>query len=592
MQNNNSLEKIRHSTEHILTQAMIRLYPDHYIIPVMGPATEEGFYFDFDSPEGFKISNEDFPKIEAEMKKIIKEDLPIIREEISWEEAKKLFSENPYKLDWLEQIKERGEKVIVYRTGEEFVDLCAGPHIESTGKVGAFKLLSVAGAYFHGDEKREMLTRIYGTAFPTQKELDDYLLKMEEAKKRDHRKLGQELELFVVDEEVGQGLILWAPKGAMLRKIVMDFAMDTYLESGYEPVCTPHIASNKLWSHSGHVDFYKESLYGEFGIDEEQYRLKPMNCPLQVAIYKSRPHSYRELPLRWTEMGTVYRYERSGVLHGLTRVRGFTQDDAHIICTPEQLHSELKAAFELTLYILKSFGFDNFEANLSIRDPENKDKFAGSDKDWQVAEKELRSILEEFGYGGKYVEDVGGAVFYGPKIDIKVSDAIGRKWQLSTLQFDFNLPGRFDMTYTGADGKEHTPYMIHRALLGSLERFIGVLIEHYGGAFPAWLAPVQVVIIPISQNYNEYAGKVADALKQKSVNLRLRVLVDDKDATMQSKIRDAQMQKIPYMLIVGEKEVTDSTVSVRSRDSKAQKVMKVEEFKEKLQEEILQRLEF
>lgn len=590
-QSESQLHLIRHTAEHVLTQAMERLYPDQ-IIKAMGPATTEGFYFDFDSGE-LKISQDNFAAIEKEMQVIIDQDLPLSRQELSPQEARKLFQDNHFKQEWIDQAESRGERITVYWTGEpgkkdSFVDLCAGPHLKSTGGIKAFKLLSVAGAYWHGDEKNQMLTRVYGTAFTSDKELSQYLNQLEEAKKRDHKKLGQELELFTFDSEVGVGLPLWLPKGAYLRQAVMDYALDKYLVSGYQPVSTPHIASSKLWQHSGHVEFYKEGLYGEFEVEDEKYRLKPMNCPFHVAIYKFKPRSYRDLPLRLTEMGTVYRYERSGVLHGLTRVRGFTQDDAHIICTPDNLSSEIEAAFKLTLEILKTFGFEDFEVNLSTRDKNNQDKFIGSDQNWQTAEKVLKEVIEKMGYADKYVEDEGGAVFYGPKIDIKVADSIGRKWQLSTIQFDFNLPERFDMVYTGPDGQEHTPYMIHRALLGSLERFIGVLIEHYAGAFPLWLAPTQVSILPISEKFVDYAQEIAGQLK----DLGVKVDIDDSDQSLGKKIHQSEAEKTPYMLIVGQKELDQKAVSVRQRGEKDLGQMQLSAFIDKIQAEIDQKLIF
>ncbi|MCK4588368.1 threonine--tRNA ligase [Candidatus Woesebacteria bacterium] len=574
---NKKLETMRHSTEHVLTQAMLKLYPG--LKMAMGPATEDGFYFDFDFKG--KISEDDFPKIEEEMKKIIKKDLPFKKENLTIEEARKLFKNNKYKQEWLDEIENKGEKATVYWTGDEFVDLCSGLHIASTGKIGPFKLLSVAGAYWRGDEKNKMLTRIYGTTFPTRKELDGHLKKLEEAKKRDHRVLGQKLELFMFDDEVGQGLPLWLPKGAFVRHKIMEFAFNTYLERGYQPVVGPHISTEALWKHSGHLDFYKELMYSSFGIDDEQYRLKPMNCPIHVKMYNLRPRSYRELPLRWTEMGTVYRYEKSGVLHGLTRVRGFTQDDAHIICRPDQLHDELVGALKLTLYILGSFGFEDFEMSLSVRDKKNKDKYAGDDEGWEMAEKALVKALSAINYK-KYTLDVGGAVFYGPKIDLKVADSIGRKWQLSTIQFDFNLPGSFKMKYIGKDGKEHEPFMIHRALLGSLERFMGIYIEHTAGEFPVWLAPVQAKILPVTERNIKYAKSVAEKLKQKSI----RVEVDERNETLPAKVRDAQIEKVPYMLIVGDKEEKDKTVSERGRSGKDYGQQKLEKFIKNIEEEI------
>ncbi|MFH1890315.1 MAG: threonine--tRNA ligase [Candidatus Kuenenbacteria bacterium] len=559
-QNNDEIMALRHSAEHVLTQTMTKLYPATKM--AMGPATDDGFYFDFDLDK--KISTDDFPKIEKEMQKIIKANLPFHKKELSIEEAKKLFADNEYKKEWLDEIESRGEKATVYWTGDEFVDLCAGPHVKSTGKIGAFKLTKIAGAYWRGDEKNKMLQRIYGVAFEKENELKEYLKLLEESEKRDHRKIGQEQELFMIDDEVGQGLVLWLPKGAILYNIIKDFAYNTYLKRGYEGVITPHIASMKLWQHSGHIDFYKDSLYSSFGVEDEEYMLKPMNCPLHVRMYKHKKRSYRELPIRWTEMGTVYRYEKSGTLHGATRVRGFTQDDAHIICTPEQLEEELKEALDLTMYILKTFGFRtrDMQIDLSVRDPKNKDKFIGSGKDWQKAEDTLQKVVKDAGFDIQ--DDIGGAVFYGPKIDVKIKDSIGRPWQLSTIQFDFNLPSRFKMTYQGSDGKEHTPFMVHRALLGSLERFLGVLIEHYAGAFPLWLSPVQIVIISVGSAHKKYCQNMAEELREKD----LRVEVWDENETVGNKIRKAITQKMPYMLVIGNKEMKSDKLHIRKRGDK------------------------
>lgn len=571
------LMPLRHSVEHILHMSVEKLFKDAH--KVMGPAIENGFYGDFDTKE--KISEEDLDKLEKLMREIIKENLPIEIKKISESEAKEVFKDNKYKLEIIEDIKQRGEDISVCEVGKRGnkyydIDICAGPHVKNTSDINpnAFKLTSIAGAYWRGDERNEMLTRIYGTAFNTKEDLDEHLKKIEEAKARDHRKLGHDLELFAIDDEVGQGLILWLPNGAFVRHKIAEFAFNTYLERGYKPVVTPHIASESLWSHSGHLDFYGENMYNSFGIDDEQYRLKPMNCPLQIKMYNIRPRSYRELPIRWTEMGTVYRYERSGTLHGLTRVRGFTQDDAHIMCTKEQLHKEVRDAIDLTMYVLKTFGFEKFEVNLSIKDKEknNKEKYVGDDQGWEMAVNTLSEALKEANL--EYVIDEGGAVFYGPKIDIKVEDAIGRKWQLSTIQADFNLPSKFNMKYIGEDGKEHTPLMIHRALLGSLERFMGVYIEHTAGAFPVWLAPTQVCVIPIGESHNKYASEIEDNL----VKAGFRAEVDNKGDTMQAKIRDAQNKKIPYMIIVGDKEMKDNTVSVRLRDGKNINGINLEEF--------------
>ncbi|MFC1599123.1 threonine--tRNA ligase, partial [Patescibacteria group bacterium] len=554
----NKIDTMRHSASHVMAAAVKQLYGDKIKFAI-GPTIEDGFYYDFDLGDQ-TISQEDLTKIEKKMKHIIKQNLKFTKEELSIKDALKKVKDQPYKKELIKDLEKSEKMVSFYQLGDVFEDLCSGPHVDSTKDIGAFKLLKVAGAYWRGDEKNKMLQRIYGTAFASQEELDDYMQMLAEAEKRDHRKIGTEQELFMIDDEVGQGLILWQPKGAILRREIMNFALNTYLSKGYEEVITPHIASSKLWSHSGHLDFYADDMYNAFGIEDEEYRLKPMNCPLQVRMYKSRKRSYRELPIRWTEMGTVYRYERSGTLHGLTRVRGFTQDDAHIICTPEQLKDELKAAYELTLFMLKTFGFTEFEMNVSVRDPENKDKFIGNDEMWNKAESTLKEVLEESG-NKNYTYDIGGAVFYGPKIDVKVSDALGRKWQLSTLQFDFNLPTRFKMSYVGENGKDHTPFMIHRALLGSLERFIGVLIEHYGGAFPLWLSPVQVKILPVSDKFLEYAKTVAEKMFIEGI----RHEIDDSAETLGKKIRNGELEKVPYLLIIGEKEVKDKKVAVRKR---------------------------
>jgi threonyl-tRNA synthetase len=576
------IDKVRHSLAHIMAAAVKEFWPEVKL--AIGPAVEDGFYYDFDFSEK-QISDDVLPKIEAKMKEIINQGLAFERYELSIEEALKKEEERGeiYKKELVEELKEEGEtKVSYYKLGD-FEDLCAGPHVQSTKEIDkeGFKLTKLAGAYWKGDEKNKMLQRIYGVAFENKEALDNYLHLLEEAEKRDHRKLGQELELFMFDDEVGQGLPLWLPKGALLRHLVMTFAFNTYLQRGYEPVSTPHIASLKLWQHSGHLDFYKENLYNPFGIEDEEYMIKPMNCPFHVQMYKFKKKSYRDLPIRWTEMGTVYRYEKSGTLHGLTRVRGFTQDDAHIVCTPEQLHDELLEALKLTLYILNSFGFKNFEVNLSVRDPENKEKFIGRDEDWERAEGELKNVLAEAGFKD-FVYDVGGAVFYGPKIDVKVKDALGRPWQLSTIQFDFNLPARFNMTYQGADGQEHTPFMIHRALLGSLERFLGVLIEHYGGAFPVWLSPVQIKIISVSEKHIDYC----DRLKEEFKEADLRSEIDDKNETVDNKIRKALEEKVPYILVVGDKEMNADILTIRDRGEAKTRETKKKEFLEEVEKKI------
>ncbi|HLD28205.1 MAG TPA: threonine--tRNA ligase [Patescibacteria group bacterium] len=559
-QTDNKLEIIRHSTSHIMAYAVKELFGDKVKFAI-GPTIDDGFYYDFDLGKDKTFSPDDLPRIENKMKELIKKNLEFEKTELNIADAIKKVTGQTYKEELIKDLEKIGEsKVSFYKIGE-FEDLCRGPHVKSTKELGHFKLLKTSGAYWRGDEKNEMLQRIYGTAFATKDELQTYLKMREEAEKRDHRKLGAELELFMISDEIGAGLPLFFPKGARLRHEIMNFALNTYLKNGYEMVITPHIASEKLFSHSGHLDFYSEGMYAPFGIDEENYRLKPMNCPLQVQLYKAKSHSYRDLPIRWTEMGTVYRYERSGTLHGLTRVRGFTQDDAHIICTPDQLEEEIKKALDLTLYMLKTFGFEDFEMNLSVRNPEDKGHFIGDDKNWQMAEKILKKVLEKSGFKN-FVYDVGGAVFYGPKIDIKVSDAIGRKWQLSTIQFDFNLPSRFEMFYIDEKNQKKEPFMIHRALLGSLERFLGVYIEHTAGAFPLWLSPVQTVIIPVSEKFNDYGEQVLTELKSADI----RAEIDASDESLGKRIRNAEKQKTPYILVVGEKEMTDKSVAVRKRN--------------------------
>lgn len=546
---------LRHSAEHVLMQAMQKFYPE--LKMAMGPATDDGFYFDFDLED--KISEKNFPKIEKEMQKIIDENIPITHKEMPVDEAKKVFKDNEYKLEWIKEIEERGEKVSIYKTGNNFIDICAGPHVESTGKIGAFKLIKVAGAYWRGDEKNKMLTRIYGIAFPTKNELEEYLKLLEEAEKRDHRKIGAEQELFMVDDVVGQGLVLWMPNGAILKQQMENFVLTEYQKRGYKLVITPHIASGKLFEESGHLSFYKEGMYSPMDIEGEDYYMKPMNCPFHVKIYNHKPKSYRDLPLRYTELGTVYRYERSGTLQGLSRVRGFTQDDAHIICTPEQLTDELVGVIDLTKFILNTFGFEKFKVYLSVRDPKDKKKYLGNDKAWDQAEKGLKKALEISKWD--YEVDEGEAVFYGPKIDIKAYDAIGREWQISTLQLDFNLAEKFNMAYVDKDGSKKQPFMLHRALLGSTERFMSLLIEHYAGAFPLWLSPTQIIIISVGEQHKKHCKKMADEF----IEQNLRVEVWDEDETVGNKIRKAVNQKIPYMLVIGDKEINSDKLHVRKR---------------------------
>jgi threonyl-tRNA synthetase len=569
MNQEHELDTMRHSASHVMAEAVLSIFPDAKF--AIGPAIEDGFYYDFSLPR--TLTPEDLPVIEKKMGEIIKANLPFKHREISKNEAKKLFTSQPYKLELIEELPD--EKVGIYEQGN-FIDLCKGPHINSTGEIKAFKLMSIAGAYWRGDEHNAMLQRIYGLAFYSQKELDDYLAKIEEAKKRDHRKLGKDLDLFIIPEEIGGGLVIYTPKGGRIRTTIEDFWRKEHFKAGYEILYTPHIGLSKLWETSGHLGFYKENMYSPITIDEQEYYLKPMNCPFHILVYKSRIRSYRELPLRWAELGTVYRYERSGVLSGLMRVRGFTQDDAHIFCTPEQMDSEISEVLRFSLYMLHTFGFENFKVYLSTRP---KDA-VGDPKRWEDAQNALRRVIDENKL--PFHVDEGGGAFYGPKIDIKIEDALGREWQTTTIQFDFNLPERFNMTYAGADGKEHQPYMIHRALLGSWERFFGLLIEQYAGAFPTWLAPVQVKIIPVSDRHNEYASKVANELKGREI----RVELDDRSERMNLKIRQAQMEKIPYMAVIGDKEAMDNTVSVRKRSGEQLPVQPLTSFIEMLTEEI------
>ena len=547
-------EVVRHTASHVMAQAVRKLYPDTTL--AIGPAIEEGFYYDFDTSATF--SPEDLEKIEAAMAAIVAADLPLQRKEMSREEAIEFFRERgeKYKVELLEGIAE--DTVSVYSQGD-FVDLCRGPHLPSTGRLRAYKLLSIAGAYWRGDERNPMLQRIYGTAFPSQEQLDEFLRLREEAARRDHRRLGRELDLFSIPEQLGGGLVLWHPKGALIRYLIEEFWRKEHLKRGYDLVFTPHIARAHLWETSGHLSFYADGMYAGMKIDEDEYRIKPMNCPFHVLIYKSQVRSYRELPIRYFELGTVYRYERSGVLHGLIRVRGFTQDDAHIICTREQIGEEVKKALDFALFLMRSFNYEDFEVDLSVRQEGDHSKYMGSDEDWDIAERSLLDAIESRGLD--YHRAPGEAVFYGPKIDIKLRDSMGRLAQGPTIQFDFNLTDRFDMEYIAPDGERHTPLMIHRALLGSLERFFGVLIEHTGGAFPVWLAPTQVCVLPIADRHHEYAEKVAAELKKSAV----RAEVDDRKATTGAKIRDGETQKIPYLLIVGDREAEAGTVSVRQR---------------------------
>jgi len=545
-------EVYRHTASHIMAQAVQGLFPDARL--AIGPAIEDGYYYDFDTHTTFQP--DDLARIEERMRDIVAKDLALQRQDITRSEAIAIFTarNEKYKLELLEALPD--ERVSVYYQGD-FVDLCRGPHLPSTGRLKAFKLLSVAGAYWRGDEHNPMLQRIYGTAFPDQAQLDEFLRLREEAEKRDHRRLGRELDLFSVPEALGGGLVLWHPKGATVRRVIEDFWRAEHLKRDYQIVYSPHIARAHLWETSGHLSFYREGMYGPIMIDEEEYRLKPMNCPFHVLIYKSQVRSYRELPIRYCELGTVYRYERSGVLHGLLRVRGFTQDDAHLICTPDQISGEVKGVLDLTIFMMNAFGYHDFHSALSVRDEGDLSKYMGTDEQWQIAERSLTEALESRGMS--YTREPGEAVFYGPKIDIKLRDSIGRYWQGPTIQFDFNIPHRFRMEYMAADGERHTPLMIHRVVLGSLERFMGGLVEHYAGAFPVWLAPVQVRVLPIADRHHVYATQVGARLRE----LGVRAEVDERKATTRAKIRDGEVEKIPYLLIVGDREQESGSVSVR-----------------------------
>lgn len=559
-----SLDTLRHSASHIMAAAVLELFPETKV--AIGPSIEDGFYYDFDRSAPF--TPEDLAKIEEKMKEIIKADEPFIRSTMPKEDAIKDFKAKgeKYKAEIASEIED--DEVSIYKSGS-FTDLCRGPHVASTGEVRNFKLLSVAGAYWRGDSSREMLQRIYGTAFFTKQELEDYLKKVEEAQKRDHRKLGKELDLFSVNDAVGGGLILWHPKGALLRDIIETNWKKFHLDNDYELLMTPHIASEELFAISGHLQTYSENMYAPMEIEGKPYRVKPMNCPMHLMIYKTKLHSYRELPIKYAELGTVYRFEKSGVLHGLLRVRGFTQDDGHIIVQPELLEEEVITAFQMAINMLKMFGFEEYEIYLATR-PEKK--YVGEVENWNKAEASLENALKKTGY--EYEVDAGGGAFYGPKIDIKIKDAIGRLWQCSTIQFDFNLPERFDIYYIDKEGKKARPYMIHRALMGSLERFIGVLLEHYAGALPLWLSPVQVAVANINENQLEYCKELLNSLKKEGI----RAVFDDRNEKIGHKIRENAMQKIPYIAVVGDKEKDSASVSVRARGNKDLGALKIEEF--------------
>lgn len=578
------LYRIRHSAAHVMAQAVLEMFPDgKYTI---GPPIDDGFYYDFDLPRS--LTPDDLEVIEKRMREIVAGNHGFEKEVISAEQARQIFKDQPYKLELIDGLEQGGydeygepldekPEISIYQH-DTFVDLCRGPHVKNTSQINpdAVKLLTTAGAYWRGDENKPMLQRVYGTAWHSAQELEEYLWRLEEAKRRDHRRLGRELDLFSVSEEVGPGLILWHPKGGMVRKLAEDYCRAEHERGGYEFVYSPHIGKAHLWETSGHLDWYQENMYAPLEIEGQRYYLKPMNCPFHVQIYKSRIRSYRDLPLRFAEWGTVYRYERSGVLHGLLRVRGFTQDDAHLFCRPDQMPEEIDEVLHFSLNILRAFGFNEFQAYLSTRNPE---KAAGSASEWEAPTEALRQALDRAAI--PYQIDEGEATFYGPKIDIKVRDALGREWQLSTIQFDFNLPESFDLSFIGEDGQEHRPYMIHRALLGSMERFMGVLIEHFAGAFPLWLAPVQAVLIPIADRHIPYACQVAAELEAAG----MRVEVDERGERMNAKIRDAQNQKIPYMLVVGDREQEQGMIALRLRSGENPGAMTVENLLERCRQE-------
>ncbi len=550
-----AVQVFRHSAAHLLAAAVLELYPSVKL--GIGPPIDNGFFYEFVRDEPF--TQDDLAKIEAKMHEIAERNVPNERKLLPKPEAVELYrsANQQFKCELVEE-KATEPMVSFYTTGK-FTDFCRGPHIPSTGRIKAFKLMNVAGAYWKGQEGNPQMQRIYGACFVEQKELDEYLHKLEEAKRRDHRKIGQELDLFSIQDEAGPGLIFWHPKGGLIRKIMEDWLRDELLRRGYDLVFTPHIMRLDLWKTSGHANFYRENMFGPIEVEKAEYQLKPMNCPGHILIFQSRLRSYRDLPVRLAELGTVYRYERSGVLHGLLRVRGFTQDDAHIFCMPEQIEKEIQDCVEFAWEVLRVFGFDRYEVELSGGDPSRPQDYTGTPEDWKSAEGALISTLDRMKVPYKFIP--GEAAFYGPKIDVKLVDAIGRPWQLTTVQFDFNLPRRFKLEYVGEDGNRHMPLMVHRALWGSVERFFGVLIEHYAGAFPAWLAPVQATVLPLSGNLSDYAKKVAARLKEST----LRVHLDDRNEKLQAKIRDAQLEKIPYMLIIGAKEAEANTVSVRHR---------------------------
>ena len=575
-----ALEVYRHSSAHLLAAAVLELFPETKL--GHGPATESGFFYDFYRPTPF--TPEDLQKIEQKMQELVQQNIPYAREFLPRQEGLAKFKKEGdfMKCHFIEQFTKPDEKISIYRTGK-FTDFCRGPHLPSTGKIKAFKLLNIAGAYWLGDEKNPQLQRIYGTSFFSKKDLEDFIHKQEEAKKRDHRVLGQQLDLFSIQDLAGPGLIFWHPKGGIIRREMEDWMRDQYVKRGYSLVYTPHVVRRQLFHVSGHEGFYVQNMFDAMELDDAEYRLKPMNCPGHILIYKDSLKSYRDLPVRLGELGTVYRYERSGVMHGLLRVRGFTQDDAHIFCTREQIEGEIEACLDFALDVLKDFGFDQFQTELSTWDPNQRQSFVGSEDQWDHAQRSLETVLQRRKIEYKTIP--GEAAFYGPKIDIKLVDAIGRLWQLSTVQFDFNLPARFGLEYVAEDGTRKQPVMVHRALYGSVERFFGVLIEHYAGAFPVWLSPVQTVLIPIAERHVPYANQVADQLKAAGV----RVEVDARNEKMNGKIREHALQKIPFLLVVGDKETEAGKVNVRTRGKEKTDDMATAECVEKIKQLIAEK---
>ena len=578
------LEVLRHSTAHVLAQAVLTLYPGATFS--IGPPIEDGFYYDFDLPDGQTFSDEDLEKITSKMKEIVGRKQPFIRSEVERREADQLFANHPYKLEILDGEADdpssgpEGDVITTYRNTDEFVDLCRGPHVPNTGYLAHFELMRVAGAYWRGDENRPMLQRIYGTAWATKKDLKAHLERLEEATKRDHRKLATELDLLSFPAELGGGLAVWHPKGAIVRKLMEDYSRQRHEDGGYEFVYTPHLANEKLFQTSGHLDFYADGMYPPMEMDNGTYYPKPMNCPMHCLIFGHGQRSYKELPLRLFELGTVYRYERSGTLHGLMRIRGFTQDDSHLFVAPEQLADEITSVLDFVLSVLRAFGFDDFTFNLSTKDPE---KFVGSDEIWADATAALKEALDR--HGVHYAVKEGDAAFYGPKIDIDVKDAIGRSWQLSTIQCDFNLPERFDLSYVAADGERHRPIMLHRALFGSIERFFGVLVEHYGGAFPTWLSPVQVQVLGVRADHDSYASQIVARLKTAG----LRAEMVEADEPLGARIRKGKLEKLPYILVVGDSDVENETAGVNPRGGEVERDVAVNEFIERISTEVAEK---